>query len=109
MNAADRPRAVEAQITCGDEREAEAIASALVQRRYAACVQQLPITSTYRWEGEVQHDPEVLLLVKTTAERIPDVQTTVAELHSYDLPAVTVVPIVDGSAEYLAWVDAETS
>ncbi|MFP5487072.1 MAG: divalent-cation tolerance protein CutA, partial [Acidimicrobiia bacterium] len=73
-----------------------------------ACVQQVLIRSTYRWEGEVRHDDEVLLLVKTRATRFDDVAAVVGELHSYDVPAVTAVPIVRGSADYLAWIDAET-
>ena len=99
---------VEIQITCGSADEAARIADALVERRYAACVQQLPIRSTYRWDGAVQHDDEILLLVKTTGARFDDVATTVRELHSYDVPAITAVPIVRGSDDYVAWIDAET-
>lgn len=99
---------VEIQITCGSVTEAARIADALVERRYAACVQQLPIRSTYRWDGEVQHDDEILLLVKTRAARFDDVAATVRELHSYDVPAITAVPVGQGSDDYLAWIDAET-
>ena len=99
---------VEIQITCGSADEAARIADALVERRYAACVQQLPIRSTYRWDGAVQHDDEILLLVKTTGARFDDVATTVRELHSYNVPAITAVPIVRGSDDYVAWIDAET-
>jgi periplasmic divalent cation tolerance protein len=99
---------VEVQITCGSTAEADRIADALVAGRLAACVQQLPIRSTYRWEGEVQHDQEILLLVKTRAERFDEISTAVAELHSYDVPALTVVAIVAGSDDYLAWIDDET-
>ena len=99
---------VEIQVTCGSHDEADRIAAALVDGRLAACVQRLPIRSTYRWEGEVQHDDEVLLLVKTVAARFDDVAATVRELHSYDVPAITAVPIVRGSDDYLAWIDAET-
>jgi periplasmic divalent cation tolerance protein len=99
---------VEVQVTCGSIAEADRIADALVERRLAACVQQVPIRSTYRWEGEVQHDDEILLLVKTRADRFDGVASVVRELHSYDLPAITAVPIVHGSTDYLAWIDAET-
>jgi periplasmic divalent cation tolerance protein len=98
---------VEIQITCGSAAEADLIADALVDRRLAACVQQLPIRSTYRWDGTVQHDDEILLLVKTTTAAFDDVAATVRELHSYDLPAITAVPIVRGSEEYLDWIDRE--
>lgn len=100
---------MEVQITCGSAEEADRIADALVARRFAACVQQVPIRSTYRWDGTVQHDDEILLLVKTRAGRFDDVAATVRELHSYDVPAVTAVPIMRGSVGYLAWIDAETT
>jgi periplasmic divalent cation tolerance protein len=99
---------VEIQITCGSVDEADRIAEALVERRFAACVQQLPIRSTYRWDGAIQHDEEILLLVKTRAARFDDVAATVRELHSYDVPAITAVPIALGSDDYIAWIDAET-
>ena len=99
---------IEIQITCGSPGEADRIADALVEHRFAACIQQIPIRSTYRWEGAVQHDDEILLLVKTTAARFDDVDAIVRELHSYDVPAITAVPIVRGSEDYLAWIDAET-
>lgn len=100
---------VEIQITCGSADEADRIADALVERRFAACVQQLPIRSTYRWEGEIHHDDEILLLVKTRAARFDDVAATVRELHSYDVPAITAVPIAHGSDDYLAWLRQEAS
>lgn len=100
---------VEIQVTCGSGEEAERIADVLIDRRLAACVQQVPIRSTYRWEGEVQHDEEILLLVKTRADRFDVVASAVAALHSYDVPAITAVPIVAGSSDYLAWIDAETA
>jgi periplasmic divalent cation tolerance protein len=99
---------VEIQITCGSAAEAELIASALVEQRLAACVQQLPIRSTYRWNGAVERDDEILLLVKTRLARYSDVERTVLELHSYDVPAITCVEIVSGSRSYLDWIDAET-
>lgn len=100
--------AIEVQVTCGSSGEADAIAEALIAGRLAACVQQFPMRSTFRWEGEVQHDDEVLLLVKTTTARFDAVRELVLERHSYDVPAVTAVPIVAGSDEYLAWIVAET-
>lgn len=102
------PDHVEIQVTCGSPDEADRIADALVARRLAACVQQLAIRSTYRWDGEVQHDAEILLLVKSSGARFDDVVALVRELHSYEVPAITAVPIVAGSDDYLAWIDAET-
>lgn len=95
---------VEVQITCGSDDEAHRIASTLVNGRLAACVQRLPIRSVYTWDGEVQNDPEILLLAKTTSDRIGDLVDTVVDLHSYDVPAITAVPIVAGTTDYLDWV-----
>lgn len=108
MHSMDRT-VVEMQVTCGDVDEARTIADALVERRLAACVQQVPIRSTYRWAGAIERDDELLLLVKTTADRADAVTAAVVEMHSYDVPAVTVVDVVDGSADYLDWVRAETA
>ena len=99
---------VEIQVSCGDEEEAAAIAEALVELRLAACVQQIPIRSTYRWDGRSERDDEILLLIKTTANQVDSVTKAVLERHSYDVPAITVVEVVGGSDDYLAWVRAET-
>ena len=98
---------VEIQITCGDPAEADALADGLVEGRLAACVQQVPIRSTYRWQGAVEHDDEILLLVKTRAEAYGAVEAHVRAHHSYDLPAITCLPIA-GSDDYLAWIATET-
>ena len=94
---------VEVQVTCGSESEAAAIADRLVEDGYAACVQSLPIASVYEWDDEVRHDAEVLLLVKTRAERFAELAEVVTAMHSYDLPAITMVPM-GGTTAYLDWV-----
>ena len=68
----------------------------------------LPIRSTYRWQGAIQHDEEMLLVAKTRAELADAVQRAVLAQHSYDVPAITVVPVVGGSPAYLDWIGAET-
>ena len=99
---------VEIQIACGDAAEADAIASGLVEARLAACVQQLPITSVYRWRGTIERDDEIQLLVKTVSGCVDAVRTFVDEHHGYEVPALTVAEVVDGSADYLAWVREQT-
>jgi uncharacterized protein involved in tolerance to divalent cations/enamine deaminase RidA (YjgF/YER057c/UK114 family) len=94
---------VEVQVTCGSESEAAAIADRLVEGGYAACVQSLPIASVFEWDDQVQHDAEVLLLVKTRAERFAELAEVVTAMHSYDLPAITMVPM-GGTTAYLDWV-----
>jgi periplasmic divalent cation tolerance protein len=93
----------------GDADNAREIASALVSERLAACVQVLPIESHYRWQDAVHHEPEFLLQIKTTADRLAAVEVLIKRLHCYDLPEISVIPIVGGSAEYLAWIAESTT
>ena len=73
--------------TCPDAEVAERIADALVAERLAACVNILPgLRSVYRWQGAVERADEVLLLVKTTPDRVATVAALVAALHPYELP-----------------------
>jgi periplasmic divalent cation tolerance protein len=92
-----------------DAPSAERLATALVERRLAACVNQLaPCRSTYRWQGAVTCDDEIPLLIKTTAARYPALEAAIRELHPYELPEVVAVDIAQGLPAYLAWVAAET-
>ena len=84
--------------------EAQAIASALVERKLAACVQISNIESFYSWEGATQNDREHRLLIKTTRERYEDVQAAILGLHSYDLPAVVAVEFSDAYPRFAEWV-----
>ena len=68
--------------------DAADIAAALVEERLAACVNRLECRSTYRWEGEVLEEEEVVLLAKTTDERYADLASRVEELHPYDVPCI---------------------
>ena len=91
--------------TCGDRETAERIAHRLVEQRLAACVNILPgVQSVYRWQGTVESASEVLILVKTKASLIQEVQSTIASLHSYDVPEFLVLPICGGSEAYMAWL-----
>lgn len=95
-------------MTFPDERSAHRVAQALVKERLAACVNVLPPgSSTYRWEGEVRTEPELVAFAKTRAALVPRVVARVQELHPYEVPAVVVLPIDGGAAPYLAWLDAE--
>jgi periplasmic divalent cation tolerance protein len=89
----------------GTRAEAERIAQALVEERLAACVNVVPgVVSVYRWKGAVHRDDEVLLLIKTRAERIEDLRVRLLALHSYELPEVVVLPIAGGHPAYLDWI-----
>jgi len=99
-----------ALITAPDQETGAEIARALVESRLAACVNLVPgIRSIYRWEGAVQEDAEVLLVVKTRADRARDLVDRVVELHPYDLPEVVMLPAVGGSLAYLDWVRDEAA
>jgi periplasmic divalent cation tolerance protein len=92
--------------TAGSEAEASRIASALVDRRLAACVNVIPrIQSTYRWKGEVRTEAEWLLVVKTGRDRFDAVRAAIVELHSYDVPEVVMLEVKDVDPAYLAWID----
>ncbi len=94
-----------ALITAPDAETGARIARALVEEGLVACVNLVPgVRSIYRWEGAVEDDAEVLLVVKTRADRAGDLVDRVVELHPYDLPEVVLLPAVGGNPPYLAWV-----
>lgn len=93
--------------TCADREQAERIAHRLVEQHLAACVNILPgVQSIYRWQGAVESAAEVLLLIKTSAAHSNEVQSTIASLHSYEVPEFLVLPVSGGSEAYLAWLNA---
>ncbi len=94
-------------VTCGSAGEAGQIARALVEQRLAACVNlvETPVRSIYRWQGKIETASEYLLLIKTSREKLAALRELVERLHSYDVPEVIAVPIVDGSPEYLRWLE----
>ena len=80
-----------------------------MDHRLAACVNVVPgIRSIYRWEGKTEDDEEVLLIAKTTAEKVEDLTIRVKEVHPYSVPEIIVVPVVAGSDAYLRWVRKES-
>lgn len=98
-----------AYVTCPDADTAEAIASDLIEHREAACVNIVPnLRSVYRWEGRVEIDDELLLLIKTTSTGVEHVRDRVLRLHPDELPEVIAVPVTHGLPDYLDWVRNET-
>ena len=91
--------------TAGSDEQAESLARALLERRLAACVNIVgSVCSVYRWEGKVVREGEHLLVIKTSREMFPKVRETLRELHSYDVPEVLMLPILDGDGDYLKWL-----
>lgn len=95
--------------TLPDEDAARALARALVESNLAACVTiGAPVESLYHWQGAVENAREVPLTAKTRADRYADVAQAIAARHPYELPEIVAVPIVEGNADYLAWIDERT-
>lgn len=91
--------------TCPDDEVGARIARALVDEGLAACVNRVAgVVSTFRWEGRVREESEVLLVAKTAAARVDAVASRIRKLHPYELPEVLAVPVSGGLAEYLAWI-----
>ena len=92
-----------------DRESAEKLAALLIERRLAACVNILaPCSAVYRWQGEIQHDEEHPLLIKTAQDRYAELEATIRANHPYELPEIIAVPIERGLPAYLEWVAAET-
>ncbi len=93
-------------VTAPDNMSARKIASELLERKIAACVNISPSwTSIYRWEDEVQEDVEVLMFIKSKADYLASqLIPCIQEMHPYDLPEIIAVPIQDGEPNYLAWI-----
>jgi periplasmic divalent cation tolerance protein len=98
-------QAVIALSTCGDPAAGRKIATRLVEDRLAACVNLVDgVTSVYRWQGKIEEDSEVLLIIKTTRERLVRIEEVVRELSGYDVPELIAAEIKDGYQDYLNWL-----
>jgi len=92
-------------ITARNEDEAAKIAQSLVEARLAACVNIVrDIRSVYRWQDKIEDDTEVLMIAKTQRHLFESLMGKVRELHSYEVPEIVAVPIVEGSEDYLKWL-----
>ena len=95
--------------TVGKPEDAERIARALVERGLAACVNVVPgLVSVYRWKDRLEREDELLLLIKTRAERLEALREALLAVHPYEVPELIVLPIQGGHAPYLAWLDDNT-
>lgn len=92
-------------VTCSSRTEARRLAKAVLSRKLAACVNIITgLESHYWWKGRLENARECLLLIKTTRARIPAVTRAVKAAHSYQVPEIVFVPIVEGERRYLRWV-----
>ena len=89
--------------------DAERISKAIVENRLAACVQVSgPIRSIYWWKDNLEENDEWLLVMKTRRELYPRLEQAIKNFHPYEVPEIIAVPIVEGSRDYLAWLEKET-
>lgn len=95
--------------TVGSEELGRVMAEKLIGEGLAACVSILPsVTSCYRWEGKVQMEDEILLLIKTVASRFTAVKERIISLHNYQCPEIIGIPVSGGHEPYLEWLRKET-
>jgi len=86
--------------------EAKNIARSLVEKKLVACANIVDnISSIYWWEGKVEESREVLMIAKTVRAKIAKLIDEVRKLHSYEVPEIIVLPIVEGFEKYLQWID----
>ena len=97
-------RLVCVQITYGDAKLARKAARDMVERGLAACVQQVRVSSTYRWQGQVEEDAEQLLTAKTIFSKVAALEAFVRDTHPYDEPEFLIVPALGASEGYARWV-----
>lgn len=96
-------------VTAASEEEAALIGKALVGERLAACVNIIrSIRSIYRWQGRIEDSQEVLLIIKTKSILFENLKKRVKELHSYSVPEIIALPLVEGDEQYLNWLGQET-
>ncbi|HYA61668.1 MAG TPA: divalent-cation tolerance protein CutA [Candidatus Sulfotelmatobacter sp.] len=95
-------------VTCATLEEARKIARGVVEKHLAACVNIVThaVESFYTWEGKLENSSEYLLVIKTSEERLGELEKEVLAMHSYDTPEFIVLPIVAGSEKYLDWLGA---
>jgi periplasmic divalent cation tolerance protein len=94
--------------TCDSEEQAARVARHLIEKRLAACVNILPgARSIYHWKGAIEEAQEFVLLIKSRRDLFPKLRAELLTVHSYEVPEVIAIPIVDGSEQYLTWLDRE--
>jgi periplasmic divalent cation tolerance protein len=109
MKAGGRNRVV--LVTCGTLSEGRKIARGVLQKRLAACVNMLlgPMNSYFAWKGKLEVAREYLLVMKTTSNRLAELEKEVKRLHSYEIPEFIAMAITDGSRSYLSWLQQSVS
>ncbi|GAA4433904.1 divalent-cation tolerance protein CutA [Bremerella cremea] len=99
------PQVIVVQTTIDSRAAAERLAEAIIHEGRGACVQiAAPIMSVYKWEGKIQKEEEYLVSVKTTDQALSLLVELIRQLHTYDVPEIIALPVIDGGHDYLSWV-----
>ena len=94
--------------TCDSEEQAALLARHLVEQRLAACVNILPhVRSIYRWDNKVEDSGEWMLVIKSRRDLFAALRAEIEKMHSYEVPEMIALAVVDGSPAYLGWLDHE--
>jgi len=101
-------KAIIIQTTCSSKTEAKKIAKILIDKNLAACVQISKINSIYKWNKKICEDKEYLLYIKTKKENFRKIQRKIKENHSYDLPEILAIKMINASKEYLNFIGDNT-
>lgn len=94
--------------TCATEDDARTIIKAILEKKLAACIQTFPINSFYSWKGEVCNDAEICLFIKCNVKKYEEIEVTIKQNHTYELPEIILLPINAGFTDYLNWIDEVT-
>ncbi len=104
----NKSKYIQVSTTVVKRSDAERIARMLSEKKLSVCTQIIgPITSVYRWEGKLKKSKEWLCIMKTKRTRYKSMEKAIKEIHPYELPEIVAVPIIEGSREYLGWMQEE--
>lgn len=93
--------------TVADQTSAEQLATVLLEKKLAACIQVTPCTSMYRWQGKVEQDVELVCTIKTRRDLFPLLCKIIQTHHAYEVPEILAVPVLTGAESYLEWMENE--
>ncbi len=96
-------------VTAPSRAEAGAIAKTLIQEKLAACINLIPVHSIYTWQNEIHSSDEWQLVIKSDLRQFQTLAARVREIHSYEVPEIVALPVVEGSQPYLAWISDQTT
>ncbi len=99
---------IQVLVSCESAKQAKTMVDSLLNDQIIACAQIMPtIESFYRWQGQIERAEESLLLLKTRADQFAAIEKKIKSLHSYKVPEIIAIPLVDGSTGYLNWINEQ--